>query len=359
MGIFQSGKASVATIDAELSGTAGITTFPEPASAADAVSIAEVLSWISARNSVPGGINPFGSVYYVAASGGSDSATGGGLDPNEPMATIAATITAGAAGDTIVLGPGDHSVNVSSAALIPKADMRFVGAIAPHGGLPSTIISVDADDGNDMITVDVDGVVFENIMFQHFVNAGTAIRLVDVSATTAVSGLTFVDCWFDMNSADVSGGTALNIDHASNVVTGLVLKNCHFVGGDATSNVNLYIDIGVGGIKQSLIEHCVFCCESTDDDYAAISFADASGAAISYGTVIRYNSFIGPTDGAVTLVPILTPAGSSGEYPMQWHSNFFSYCTVNPLPVDQLDQGMVNNYVGDLTAGGTLVDSGS
>jgi hypothetical protein len=302
-------------------------------------------------------VNPFGKAYFVATSGGSDSAQGD--DPTRPLATIAQAITNGAAGDTIVCGPGDHSVDVSAAALIPLADMQFVGAIPSNGGEPSTIISVDADDGNDMITIDVDGVGFKDIMFQHFASAGTAIRLIDVSATTAINGLSFKDCWFDMNDADVAGGTALNCDHATNIVNGLVLNNCRFTRGSATSTVNLYVDIGVGGLANSLIEHCVFGCESTDDDYAAISFADPAGSGKSYGTVIRYNSFIGPTDGAVTLVPILTPAGSSGEYPMQWHSNYFSYCTVNPIAVDQMDEALVNNYVGDLGAGGTLVDAGT
>ena len=303
------------------------------------------------------GTNPFGTTWFVDATNGSDDNTGRRED--DAFATIAKFISSAAAGDKVVLSPEDHSVDVSVAALIPKARMQFIGAIPAYGGMPSTIISVDADDGDDMITIDVDGVYFKDIMFQHFLNAGTAVRLFDIAQTTAVNGLVFIDCWFDMNSADVTGGTALNLDDATNIVTGLVLRNCHFVGGDATSAVNLYIDIGVAGLKQSLIEHCVFCCEGTDDDYAAISFADPAGTGKNYGTVIRYNSFIGPVDGAVTLVPILTPAGSTSEYPMQWHSNFFSYCTVNPIPVDQMDQALVRNYVGDLGVGGTIVDSGT
>ena len=302
-------------------------------------------------------VESFGKKWFVRVSSGSDSFPG--TSAGHGKATIASAITAAAAGDVIMLGPGDHSVDVSSAALIPLADMTFVGSRPSYGGMPSTIISVDADDGNDMITIDVDGVTWKDIMFQHFLNAGTAIRLIDISATTAINGLAFVDCWFDMNSADVTGGTAINADHATTIVTGMVLRNCHFVGGDATTAVNLYIDIGVGGLAKSLIEHCVFLCESTDDDYAAISFADPAGTGKNYGTVIRYNSFIGPVDGAITLVPILTPAGSTGEYPMQWHSNFFSYCTVNPIPVDQMDEALVRNWVGDLGVGGVIVDAGT
>lgn len=304
------------------------------------------------------GTNPFGTTWFVDATNGSDDVTGRRDD--DAFKTIAKFISSAAAGDTVVLSPENHSVDVSVAALIPKARMQFIGAIPSYGGMPSTIISVDADDGNDMITIDVDGVYFKDIMFQHFLNAGTAIRLFNIAATTAVNGLAFVDCWFDMNSADVAGGTALNIDDATNLTTGLVLKNCHFVNGDATTNAdNQYMDIGVRGITHSLIEDCVFLCESTDDDYVAMRFADPSTTGRGYGTVIRRNHFIGPSDGAVTLVPIVATGGSSGEFAMQWSDNRFSYCTVNPLAVDLWDQSLVLNHVGDLTAGGTLVDAGT
>ena len=180
MSVTRPTRPSITNISAELSGAAGIKTFPEPSAPADAVSLAEVLSWTSARNSVPGGINPLGSVYYVAASGGSDSATGNGLDPNEPLATIAAAISNGSVGDTIVLGPGTHSVDVSAAALAPKADQRFVAAIAPHGGKPSTIITHDADDGANLVAIDVDGVVFEGIEFLMVAGGSTALVLIDI-----------------------------------------------------------------------------------------------------------------------------------------------------------------------------------
>ena len=303
------------------------------------------------------GRNLFGTPYFVDATNGNDSKTGREFD--DAVKTIAKAISLGKAGDTIILSPEDHSVDVSVAALVPKANMQFFGAIPSYGGMPSSIISVDADDGNDLVTINVDGVQFKDIMFQHFLNASTAIRLFDIGQTAAVNGLAFIDCRFDMNSADVTGGTALNIDDATNKVTGMVIRNCAFVGGDATTATNLYIDIGVAGVQECLIEHSIFCCESTDDNYAAISFADPGGTGKNYGTVIRYNSFIGPIDGAVTLVPILTPAGDSGEYPMQWHSNFFSYCLLACIPIDQMDQALVRNYIGDLTAGGTIVDAGT
>ena len=307
------------------------------------------------------GTNPFGNTWYVVASGG-----GGGFGhapgptSGNAYATIALAIAAASAGDTIILGPGDHSVDVSTAALIPKADMHFIGAVPSYGGMPSTIISVDADDGNDMITIDVDGVVFENIMFQHFLNAGTAIRLINVAQTNPVQGLAFINCWFDMNSADVAGGTALNVDDASNVTEGLVLKNCRFTGGDATSNAdNQYIDIGVRGLTAGLIEGCTFGCEGTDDDYVAIRFADPSTTGRGYALVINECFFIGPVDGAVTMTFIVLTGGSSGQFPFIITNCRSSYSTALWVTQDLLDQALVQNYTGDLTAGGTLLIPGT
>lgn len=305
------------------------------------------------------GINPFGTTWFVdQSSAGSDDLTGRRDD--DAFKTIAKAISAGSAGDNIILSPGDHSVDVSAAALIPKARMQFVGAVPSYGGMPSTIISVDADDGDDMITIDVDGVLFRDIMFQHFLNAATAIRLFNIAATAAVKGLAFIDCWFDMNSADVAGGTALNLDDATNLTTGMVLRNCRFTGGDATTNAdNQYIDIGVRGLVGCLLENCVFGCESTDDDYVAIRFADPSTTGRGYGLVINECFFIGPTDGAVSMTFIVATAGSSGEFPFLITNCRTSYSTALWASQNVFDQALVQNYTGDLTAGGTLLIPGT
>ena len=361
MGITLGKQATVTTISSELSGSAGIGTFPEPATAADAVSMAEVLSWISARNSVPGGINPFGSVYYVAASGGSDSATGNGLDPNEPLATIKQGITNAGAGDTIVLGPGTHSVDVSDAALIPLTDQRFVAAIAPHGGKPSTIITADADDGADLILIDVDGVVFEGIEFLQVATGGTALRLIAVSQTTAVSGLTIKDCWFNLAGVDGAAGMrALAINDATNATTGVSITGCSFINATGTTAQVSYIEIGIGGLLSSVIEHCRFELKSADPDCYGIHFIDnAASANKSYGTIIRYNSFIGPLDAGADGIGIFFAGITELEIIAMIHSNHFAYTVVTPVTVDKMNKGVVNNYVGDDGTGGILVDPGS
>ena len=302
--------------------------------------------------------NPMGNTIYVAASSGTDGALPAGYDPQFPLATIAQAITNGIAGDTIVLGPGTHSVDVSAAALIPLANMQFVGAIKSHGARPAAIITADADDGVDLITINVDGTVWRDITFLHFAAAATALRSVDIGQTAAVLGCTFVDCWFDMNAADAVGVTAINIDDATLVSVGIAVKNCRFVGGSATAQQAIYIDIGVRGFTNGLIEYCMFSCESTDDDCVAIAFADPTTTGRGHGYVIRYNDFIGPTDGAVSLVPVTTLGGTT-EYVGTLRSNYFSHCAATAVTQNMMDQSVIENYVGDLTVGGTLVIPGT
>lgn len=305
-----------------------------------------------------GGINPFGTVWFVAASGGSDGADG--KKASDPLATIAKAIALGVAGDTIILGAGTHSVDVSVAALIPLADMQFVAAIPPFGGKPSTIITHDADDGADLITIDVDGVGFHGIEFLMVAGGTTAIRTVSVSQTTAVTGLVFNDCWFNQNSVDAANCESLAVDDATNATTGMVIRNCRWIGGDATTNVGVYIRVGIGGIPDALIEDNIFICESADGDMRAFLFADPGAANKSYGMTIRNNDFIGPKDGGADAVPIeFTAAMTEGEIIGIIRTNYFAYCSVTPITQDEAGKCIIRNYVGDLDTGGTLVDPGT
>ncbi|MHC4093751.1 MAG: hypothetical protein ACYSVY_26350 [Planctomycetota bacterium] len=310
---------------------------------------------------VPGGVNPFGSVYYVAASGGSDTALLAGTDPSAPLATIAQAITNAAAADTIVLGPGTHSVDVSAAALTPLADQRFVAAIPPHGGKPSTIITHDADDGADLVLIDVDGVTFEGIEFLLVAGGTTALRTVAVSQTTAVTGLVFKDCWFNLNDVDVASIFSIAVNDATNATTGMVVKNCRFLGGSDTTGQASYIQVGVGGLLKSVIEDCVFELESADADCYGIDFLDNAAAANkSYGTVIRNNDFFGPLDGGEDGVGVFFAAAmTEKEILALVRTNYFSYCSATPVTIDSMNKGVVRNYVGDDATGGTLVDPGT
>lgn len=307
------------------------------------------------------GMNPFATTYFVDYTNGSNGSASRGKRPDDPLKTIAKAIEYGSAGDVIVLAPGTHSVDVSSSALVPLADMQFVAAIPPMGGKPSTIITHDADDGINLCTIDVDGVGFHGIEFLMVAGGTTAVQLFDIAQTTAVNGLVFNDCWFNLNSVDKAGVVgALMIDDATNATTGLVIRNCRFLGGDATTGTAHYIEVGVGGIPDALIELNVFCLESADGDAEAIGFADPGAAGKSYAFTVRNNDFIGPKDGGADAVPItFTAAMTEDEIVGIIRTNFFSNCSATPITQDEINGSIVRNYVGDDATGGTLVDPGT
>lgn len=305
------------------------------------------------------GVNPFADTYFVAASGGDDTQTG--KNAKKPLSTIAKAISLGSAGDTIVLSPGTHSVDVSVAALIPKADMQFVAAIPPFGGKPSTIITHDADDGAVLVTVDVDGTGWHGIEFLMVAGATTAVDLFDVSQTTAVNGLAFTDCWFNLNSVDHATAIvrAIALDDGTNATTGLVIRNCRFLGGDATTTESEYIVSGVGGFPDGLIEDCVFLMQSDDADAVGINMADAGAGDKNYGIVIRNNDFIGAMDGNADSVGIKFGGMTELEMVFMIRTNYFAYCTAQCITFDKMPEGIIQNYYGDNDTGGTLVDPGT
>lgn len=307
----------------------------------------------------PAGANPFGEVRYVAASGGDDGNYG--KHGSKPLATIAKAISLSAAGDTVVLGPGTHSVDCSVSPLVPLADMQFIAAIPPYGGKPSAIILADADDTANLVTVDVDGTGWHGIEFLLVAGGTTAVDLFDVAQTTAVNGLTFTDCWFNLNSVDHATAImrAIAVDDGTNATTGMVIKNCRFLGGDATTTEAEYIVTGVGGIPDALIEDNVFLLQSDDGDAVGINIADPGAGDKNYGMVIRNNDFIGAMDGGADSVGIKFGGLTELEVISIIRTNYFAYCSATPVTIDKMNKGVVWNYVGDDATGGTLVDPGT
>jgi len=306
------------------------------------------------------GLNPFGNTWFVAVSGGTDGSNHGG-DRDNPFATITHAISRGSAGDTIVLGPGTHSVDCSVSPLVPLADMQFVAAIPPMGGMPSTIITADADDTANLVTIDVDGTGWHGIKFLLVAGATTAVDLFDVAQTTAVNGLVFRDCWFDLNSVDHATAImrAIALDDGTNATTGLVIKNCRFLGGDATTTEAEYIVTGVGGFPDALIEDNVFCLESSDGDAVGIHIADPGATGKNYAFVIRNNDFIGAIDGAADSVAVKMDGFTELEVLGIIRTNYFAYCAAASVTFDMMPEGIINNYYGDNDTGGTLVDPGT
>jgi len=308
---------------------------------------------------VGGTMNIFGNVWYVAVHSGSGASDGNrGCDSAKPFSTMAKAIATASAGDTIILGAGTHSIDTSASAMVPKADMQFVAAVPPMGGKPSTIITGDADDLAAMCTIDVDGVGFHGIEFLLVAGATTAVDLFDVAQTTAVNGLVFRDCWFNLNSCDHATAImrALAIDDATNATTGMVIKNCRFIGGDATTTEAQYIVVGVGGIPDALIEDNVFALESADGTTEGIHFIDPAAAGKSYAMTIRNNDFIGAKDGGGDSVGIVfASAMTDNEILGCIRTNYFPGCADAAITTDESSESCVNNYVPD-GSGGALID---
>jgi len=301
--------------------------------------------------------NPFGNNWFVATSGGSDGNKG--TSTKRPFATIQQALDVAAAGDNVILSPGTHTIDTGTdGAMIPLADMNFIAAIPPMGGKPSTIITADADDLAAMVTIDVDGVGFHGIEFLLVAGGTTAVDLFDIAQTTAVNGLVFKDCWFNLNSVDHATAImrALAIDDATNATTGLVVKNCRFIGGDATTTEAEYIVVGVGGIPDALIEDNIFVLESADGDAVGISFGDPGTSGKSYAMTIRNNDFIGAKDGGGDSVGIkFASAMTDNEILGCIRTNYFPGCSDNAITTDESSESCVNNYIPD-ASGGALID---
>jgi len=309
---------------------------------------------------VSGGGNPFGTTYFVDYTNGSDGNKG--KSTNKPFKTIQQVLDVGSAGDNVILSPGTHYIDTGTdGAMVPLADMSFIAAIPPCGGMPSTVITADADDLAAMVTVDVDGVSFHGIKFLLVAGATTAVDLFDIAQTTAVNGLVFQDCWFDLNSCDHATAImrALAIDDGTNATTGLVVKNCRFLGGDATTTEAEYIVTGVGGIPDALIEDNVFCLQSDDGDAVGINIGDPGAGDKNYAMLIRNNDFIGAMDGGADSVGIKFGGLDELEVIGSIRTNYFAYCSATAVTIDKMNKGVVWNYVGDNATGGTLVDPGT
>ncbi len=298
----------------------------------------------------------FGRTWYIDSTNGSNSNTG--LDPNSAFADVAQARSSSNAGDTVVLAPGSYTVDVGTdGGMAPKADQTWMAAVPSYCGAPNVIITQDADDNvASPIILDVDGVIFKDIEFRLVAGGTTALYLVDISQTTAVRGAVFKDCWFNMNSVEAADTFAVRLNDATNASTGIVFAGCRFIGGDLTTNQTVYIQIGVGGAPDLLIEHCTFALQSADGDARAIEFLDPAASGKSYAHTIRFNTFIGPMDGGGDAAPIeYATAMTDNELVGAIHDNIFANCTAVSITQDEASGSAVNNYVNS-AAGGALVD---
>ena len=98
------------------------------------------------------------------------------------------------------------------------------------------------------MSVDVIGVVFEGIEFKLVAGGTTSIYILDAAQTTAVRGLTFIDCYFNMNSVDNARVIGLRSNDATNAITGLVMRGCTLLGMGSTTRLAVGVLQHVSGL---------------------------------------------------------------------------------------------------------------
>lgn len=284
--------------------------------------------------------NPFGTVYYVDGTNGSDSNTG--KDPTDAFATIEAADAVASAFDTIVIAPGTYTVAAASSPITPVANLHYKAAVPPMGGKP-TVIWTGADSGSltELVEVNVDNVIFEGILFQ--ADDANLAQLINLADTANCAGIKFIDCWFDANALATVDGIAA--EDASFVASGVVVKGCRFLEGCVSG-----IEVGVLGLPDWVIEDNVFRMNGGED---AITMADVTAFSVGAGFVIRRNIFIGPEDGGGDAEGIVIAGGDDIALGAIFQNFFVDLATT--ITQDQHDENVGQNWVGG-TTGAAVVD---
>ena len=284
--------------------------------------------------------SPFNHTYYVDGTNGLDT-TANGQNPLTPYVSIAAAISAAAAGDTIIIAPGTYTI---TAALSPKARQHLVAAIicprAPTVSITSTTLA-------DLMDVDVAGTRFTGLEFL----GGNAANnnLVNIASVSSVSGVVFDRCVF--NGADKTSLVGILATHATNTLTGLTVIDCLF--RDLTGTC---ISIGVQGMPYALIAYNQFAIDVNSG--VGIALADTTAFATGKGYVIEHNDFTG-FDATADEVGITIAGTEDTTGAGIIRNNYFAYMAAAAVTIDKLSKSEVNNYYGDAATGGTLVDPGT
>ena len=287
--------------------------------------------------------SPFGKIWYVDGTNGSDGNAGDA--PDQAYATVAAAISAAVAtrGDSVVIAPGTYTI---TSALAPKAAMTFRAAVV-NPRFPSVSIR-----GNiaQLLGVDVNYTRWIGIEFR--ASGTTARQLVRIANTTAVTGVLFEDCVFhgaDTETGSHYGGVCGLKAHGQGV-TGMVIRRCVFrdLGGTP-------MGVGVLGMPYSIIEDNLFAIDTNSG--TGIRMLATGAVATGKGYVIRNNEFTG-FDATGSEVGITLAGTEDTEAGGIIRNNFFAQLTAAAITANINPKGMVNNYVGDTGTGGTLVDAG-
>ncbi len=284
--------------------------------------------------------NVFAAVFYVDGTNGSDGNTG--KSPSLALQTIAAAISAAAAGDSIVIAPGTYS---SAAPLVPKARQLFRAAvIMPRN--PTVKITGTSAITSELLQVDVSGCTFIGIEFLAGDNALT--NLVDIADGADVNGCWFLSCVF--NGADKTSVAGIQMDDATFIPTGVVVQGCLF--RDLTGTM---IDVGVLGMPYCVFRDNYFALDVNSGTVFAL--ADTTAFATGKGWHIDQNYFLG-FDASKDEVGITIAGTEDTTGAGLITRNVAGYFAVAWITIDKLGFGTILNYTGDAT-GGLLEDVGT
>lgn len=285
--------------------------------------------------------SPFGKVWYVDITNGSDGNAGDA--PDQAYASVNSAISAAVAtrGDTVVIAPGTYTVTT---ALNPKAMMTFRAAVVnPH--FPTVTLQ-----GNitNLVTLDVSGCRFIGIRFLS--SGSTLVNLVNISSVANINGATFEDCLFEGLPKSTRHNVGIRANSATLFPTGLVVRRCRFSRLGITP-----LWVGVQSIPNAVIEDNAFVLWS--ESGCGIGFSNTTHSQRGNGYSIRNNEFLNSGDGVgVRFIGGTEGAHSAGIV----RTNYFAYfATTTAVTQNSATRTFINNYVGDTGTGGTIADVGN
>ena len=290
----------------------------------------------------------FNNILYVDGTNGNDTNDGKSPGSGGAKSTLEGALSASLAKDIIIIEPGTYTLATANLPFTPKANQVWMAAnYNPQA--PNVILTDDGGGSDtDLVDLEVDNVKFVGFKFQA-AHADVA-RLVKISDTVSITGLTFLGCMLDGNSLATVNGLSL-ID-ATYFPTGLVAVNCRFKLCD------IGISVGVKGFPDALIEHCFFDMQDAGGGDVGIQLADTSALATGYGFQVRDCDFLGAIDAGGDSVGIVIGGTEDTTAIGCITNNRFYYCGTAPITIDKIGKSIVQNYYGDAT-GGLLVDVGT
>ena len=253
-----------------------------------------------------GGTNIYGNAWYVNATTGSDS--NAGTTVNSPTKTIAAAVALASANDTIVIGPGTYTENVT----VSLAGLRLIGAgtsvkqviwTSTDGGTAATAYSLSLSAAN----CEVAGIYFK--VPAYVSSAGVcSINLSNASYAN------IHDCRFQGQTTSYAAIYSA-VENSDNVT----IARCDFTYlNTASHGVGIYT-LASGGLSYSFwkIENCNFSSCVTNILLAGARLAVIKGNVFD---VVGVNA--SGTIGTVTTLGIELDGTSSGGN--QVHANYLN-----------------------------------